>query len=327
MMLASISYDPLVRIGIGPFALSPHGVFTAVGFLVGAKLLLGDTRRRGISDEDMYTILTRALFGAIVGARLVYVVNHLSAYDSPLEWFKVWEGGISLLGGIAGALVSAAPVTRGKGHGFFRLMDLAAPWLPLGIAVGRIGDLIIADHLGGRTDLPFGFRCPDVVDVGRTVGSSCPPGEVVHLTAAYDLVTAAAVAGVLLLPRRVPLRRGSRTLLLGVLYGAGRFAFDFLRSDVRRFGLTASQWTALALVAFGLALLQFRRARGRGLPLEVTATVSPGRAVANGTTAAPAKSGVSCASPDQQVGVRLLADPQESDGDDGDDEGDRHGGP
>lgn len=260
-MLAAISYSPLVRIAIGPLAISPHGILTAVGFLIGARFLLADTRRRSISDDVMYAILTRAAIGALIGARVVYVLNHLSRYESPLEWFKVWEGGISLLGGIAGALLAATPEVRRRGIAFFELMDLAAPWLPLGIAIGRIGDLIIGDHLGGRTSLPFGFRCPNVVDVGRTVGSPCPAGEVVHLTAAYDLVIAATVAIVLIALRRVALRRGERTLLFGMLYGAGRFAFDFLREDTRRFGLTGSQWTVLAVATVCVVLLTIRRRR------------------------------------------------------------------
>ena len=268
-MLAAISYEPLVRIELGPLAISPHGIFTAVGFLIGARLMLSDTRRRGIPDDDMYAILTRAGIGALIGARLVYVLNHLSNYESPLEWFKVWEGGISLLGGIAGALVAATPEARKRGIGFFRGMDLAAPWLPLGIAIGRIGDLMIADHLGGTTTLPFGFRCPDVVDVGRTVGSPCPAGEVVHLTAAYDLLVAALVAGVLIALRYRVLRLGERTLVFAALYGAGRFAFDFLRQDVRRFGLTGSQWTALTVATVAVVLLLVRRRRD--LPAEVTA--------------------------------------------------------
>lgn len=268
-MLAAISYEPLVRIHLGPLAISPHGIFTAVGFLIGARLLLGDTRRRGISDDDMYTILTRAGIGALVGARVVYVLNHWSSYESPLEWLRVWEGGISLLGGIAGALIAVTPFVRQRRLGFFALMDLAAPWLPLGIAIGRIGDLVIADHLGESTGLPFGFRCPEVVDVGRTVGSSCPPGEVVHLTAAYDLLVAAGVAAVLIVLRRRPLRLGERTLLLGVLYGAGRFGFDFLRADTRRLGLTGSQWTALALIVLAAYLLAVRRRRD--LPEQATA--------------------------------------------------------
>jgi len=271
-VLAAITYEPLVRIHVGPLAVSPHGIFTALGFLVGARLLLADTRRRGISDDDMYVVLTRAAVGALIGARVVYVINHWSAYESPLEWFRVWEGGISLLGGIAGALLAAAPVVRSRHLGFYAIVDLAAPWLPLGIAVGRIGDLVIADHLGGPTALPFGFRCPEVVDVGRTVGSRCPPGEVVHLTAAYDLVVAAAVALVLIVLRRKLLRLGERTLILGILYGAGRFAFDFVRADTRRFGLTGSQWTALLVMVIAGALLARRR---RDASLEPYDTLSP----------------------------------------------------
>lgn len=269
-MFSAISYEPIVRIGIGPFSVSPHGVFTAIGFLVGARLLLADTRRRNIDDETMLSILFRAGVGAMVGARIVYVVNHWSTFESPLDWLRVWNGGISLLGGIAGAFLAATPLVRRSRIGFFRLVDLAAPWLPLGIAIGRVGDLIIADHLGARTDVPFGFRCPEVVDVGRTVGSSCPAGEVVHLTAAYDLIIAALVATVLIALRRVPLRQGTRTLLLAILYGAGRFAFDFLREDLRRFGLTGSQWTALVLAAAASAVL-VARAR-KGVPVEATSS-------------------------------------------------------
>lgn len=69
-----------------------------------------------------------------------------------------------------------------------------------------------------------------------------------HLTAAYDLLGAASVAGVLIVLRRRSLRPGTPTLLLAALYGTGRLAFDFLREDVRRFGLTGSQWAALLVV-------------------------------------------------------------------------------
>jgi hypothetical protein len=74
------------------------------------------------------------------------------------------------------------------------VLDAAAPGLALGIAVGRLGDLAIADHLGRPTSLPLGFRCPTVSVVGETVGSPCSPGTVVHLTAAYDLVGALLVS-------------------------------------------------------------------------------------------------------------------------------------
>lgn len=259
LVLGAVSYDPLVRIHIGPLAISPHGIFTAVGFVAGARLALPQLRRRGIPDDVTYSILTRAAIGAIIGARAFYVLNNFSRFESPLEWFRIWEGGISLLGGIFGAIVACLPLVRRHGIGFFRIMDGAVPGAALGIAVGRIGDLIIADHLGATTSLPFGFRCPDVVDVGRTVGSPCPPGEIVHLTAAYDLISATITLIVLLAYRRRRRNEGELTLLAAITYGVGRFGFDFLREDVRRLGLTGSQWVAVAVVTIAVAAFVHRR--------------------------------------------------------------------
>lgn len=264
-MLSAISYDPIVRIEIGPFAVSPHGIGTAVGFALGAWIMSSAMRRRGVSDELFTSIATRSIIGGIIGARLFYVLNNLSSYDSVVEALKVWEGGISLLGGIFGAIVASYPAVRGKGFRFFQVMDAAIPGLAVGIAVGRIGDLVIADHLGARTDLPFGFRCPDVVDVGRTVGSPCPPGEVVHLTALYDLIAVTVVLVLVLAYRRGSRAEGEVTLVAAIAYGAGRFMFDFLREDARRLGLTGSQWVGLSVVVLAAALL-WRRKRNLSLP-------------------------------------------------------------
>ena len=127
MMWSSISYSPLVKIDLGPLSVSPHGIFTAVGFLVGSWLYLRDTRRRGIDDEAILTALTRGAVGAIVGARLVYVLNHIDRYGSPLDWLKIWEGGISLLGGLTGGMLAAWWTTRRRGLDFVALVDLATP--------------------------------------------------------------------------------------------------------------------------------------------------------------------------------------------------------
>ncbi len=262
-MFAEISYRPLVRIQlIGDPAVSPHGIFTAFGFLVGATFFLRHTRRLGFSDDTIIAGLTRAAMGALVGARVFYVVNNFSSYASPVEWFKVWEGGISLLGGLFGAMVVAWWFTRRAGLDFLQLVDVAAPWLPLGVAIGRIGDIAIADHLGRTTTMPWGFRCPDNPDVGQNVGSPCAPGQLVHLTAAYDLLAGLCIFGLMLALRgRVGARKGQRALLLGVLYGANRFTLDFFRDDLRRLGLTGSQWAAALAVLAGVVLLWHRRDR------------------------------------------------------------------
>jgi prolipoprotein diacylglyceryltransferase len=120
----------------------------------------------------------------------------------------------------------------------------------MGIIVGRIGDLIIADHLGKPTSFFLGYECPSHV-----TGSPClaPIGQAVHQPALYDFVSAIFLLLVLLRLRRTPHYDGFLTLVFGAWYGTGRFMEDFFRIDVTHgTGLTGSQWTALTVL--GLCL-------------------------------------------------------------------------
>lgn len=263
-MLAAISYDPIVRIELGPLSISPHGLGIAVGFLLGARLMLPLARAKGMVDEVTYPLFTRAAIGALIGARLAYVANHLASYGSPFEVIQVWRGGISLVGGIIGAIVAALPRIRSSGLSFWKTMDAAVPGLALGIMVGRIGDLIIGDHLGKPTDFVLGYRCPSI---GVPTASPCAPtgfsartpGVIVHQAALYDLVLAGLILGLLVLLARRRRYDGFLTVVFGVAYGAARIGEDFLREDLRRWGLTGSQWTAVLTVLACLFVLLVRR--------------------------------------------------------------------
>ncbi len=133
MTLALLRYTPIVEWHLGPLSISPHGLGTAIGFLAGARLLLSTTRRLGITDPLVYAALTRGGIGAVIGARVAYVVNHLGSFDSPLEWVQIWNGGISLLGGIAGGLALGLPVIRRAGVRLWPVLDGVAPGLALGL--------------------------------------------------------------------------------------------------------------------------------------------------------------------------------------------------
>lgn len=254
-MLGAIAYDPIVRIEVGPLDLSPHGIGIAVGFLCGAALMLRAAEKKGISEDHVYSILLRTLVGSLVGARLAYVLNHFSDFESPVEVLQVWKGGISLLGGIIGGILAPCLWARRHRISFWQATDAAAPGLALGIVVGRIGDLIVGDHLGTTTSFFLGYRCPPAV---VETASPCPPGVVVHQTALYDLLLTAVLLGLLLWLRRRPRFDGFLILTFGAVYGAQRLFEDFLREDVRRFGLTGSQWTAAVTILLCLYVLLVR---------------------------------------------------------------------
>jgi len=285
--LASIGWPVLDRFRFGSrFAISPHGLGIAIGFMIGGALLGRLGPKRGVSAEHVNTMLFWALIGAIVGARLFYVIAHVSEFSSPVEWLEVWKGGISLLGGIAGAILINVRRLRSYGYRFFQVMDPAAVALALGIAIGRIGDLIIGDHLGKPTSWLFAWTYhggtlapPWVLQPGGRIweatlangqtetftragaklysvtGQVIATGVGVHQTALYDMALAWGLFALLWRLNRKPRREGVLALTFGLYYGCCRLLEDSLRID-KRFGpFTGSQWTALAVAIFSASTL------------------------------------------------------------------------
>lgn len=277
----SLTWPPVQRV----LGISPHGIGSAGGFLAGAQLLLREVRRRaGLDEEVVVRALTWAAVGAIVGARLDYVVSHPDRWDPWWEVFLLWEGGLAMFGGFIGGVLAAVPVLRRNRVHLPRFLDAAAPGFALGVVIGRVGDLVIWDHLGdpakgwakafGLTvkkgyDLAPGFG-PEPVRL-RAAGESCADGFFAgctyHQPALYDLAGALLLLGLLLwMRRRVRYRAGVAILVWGAWYGTQRLVVDFTRSiDEKLYGLSGTQWLAAALAAFSITMLVVIRARGRGL--------------------------------------------------------------
>lgn len=276
-----MSWEIIPRIELGPLAISPHGIGIALGYLAGAQLMVRRARKHGGPEEsDIWNVLFWALLGAIVGARVGYVIGHFSEVteggDDLLGVFRIWEGGISLLGGITGAVLAGLPYMFKKKMGFWRVMDLAVPGLALGIVIGRIGDLMIGDHLGKPTSFALGWLCagesggtePSPAAAYRTALAEGEPPSLgcfdltLHQTALYDLVSTALLLALLLWLGRKVRNPGLLTITFAVWYGSMRIITDALRVDKRYLGLTGSQITALLTVLACLFLL----ARFRGAP-------------------------------------------------------------
>ena len=66
-----------------------------------------------------------------------------------------------LWGGILEAKLFGGFYVRWAKLGFWRMAELVAPAIALGIGLGRIGCFLINDHLGAPTNLPWGILWPD----------------------------------------------------------------------------------------------------------------------------------------------------------------------
>ncbi len=284
-LMASVGWKVIDRFHFGSrFALSPHGLGIAAGFLAGAYIFVNrEAPRRGISEETSNSLVFWALIGTIIGSRLAYVITHLSEFHSLGNVLAVYRGGLSQLGGVVGAIVACLPLLRRKRIPALPALDAAAIPIPLGVVIGRIGDLIIGDHLGKPTSWALAFRyhggslsgydcvrglCSTLLSGGKTQtitakgatlvgadGTVLDRGVGVHQTALYDLFIAMALVLFLVFLNRTLRRPGVLFLTYVAWYGSGRIITDFLRVENRFFGLTGSQWTSVLAVTIAVVVL------------------------------------------------------------------------
>lgn len=295
-LLAAISWPILERIPLGgDVAISPHGIGIAVGFAVGAMMMIRRAERRGLGhvhiedmSEEIQQVLGRAAIGAILGARLGYVLTHLDVYGrDPIAILRVWEGGLTFLGGVVGAVLLALPWGLRRGYRGWQTMDSVMPGVAAGLVIGRLGDLMIGDHIGAPTNFVLGWRCtgdywtsatntfgwgapdPYPLSLPVQVGSDIPTlgcfDTVVHQTALYDLLAALFVLGLILWLERRPRFDGFFVAAWIYGYGLVRFVGDFARQDRRLLGLTGSQY-ALLVASLAVTIWLVRRRPWRDRP-------------------------------------------------------------
>jgi phosphatidylglycerol---prolipoprotein diacylglyceryl transferase len=235
----TIGIDPTIE--IGPLTLAWHGITIALGILIGGMAAGTEARRRGLDPEPLYAIGMILVAGALVGGRLYYLAEHGRVFDLG-AWFG--SRGFTFYGGfIAAALGIGLYVWRRRLS--IEYLDLVAFGLPLGIAIGRIGDVINGEHYGPATNFFLGVRNthPDA-DVPS-------PNVAYHSGGLYEVLIGAAVFAVVLALRKRLTRPTAMTWLVIALLSAGRFVEFFVRSDSDKvaLGLEVAQWTSLVLLA------------------------------------------------------------------------------
>lgn len=253
--MIDIDIDPIL-VMIGPFAVSWHGLFSAVGIMVGLWVAARLVRKVGIDSEYVYNTAIWAVPAGVVGARLFHVVDKFEYYAAnPLAIIAIQEGGLAIYGGLVGGILAGVLYVHHKRIPLGQFADAVAPGLILGQAIGRIGDVINGEHRGLPADLPWSV----VYTHPNTAGER---GLAVHPAVGYEMVWDLAVFGILLwLQGRLP-RAGMLFWLYVALYAVGRFWTGFFREDSPvLFGLGQAQLIAFASLA---AAVIYILARGLG---------------------------------------------------------------
>src|SRR5438132_684833 len=252
---------------IGPLLITWHGVFSVLGILAAARLGLWLLEKDKVDVSHGADGVTWMVVLGLVGARVLYVWENFKFFSGQLiHVFYITEGGISQWGGLFGAILGAYIWARRAKFSFWKVIDAGGPAAMIGLAVGRIGDVINGEHHGTPTNLPWGVEYVNPDTLGQ-------PGVVVHPEVAYEMILMLGLLAVLLpfhqrLKAKLP--NGVMGLVYLGLYGLGRFWLSYFRTDPAIiFALRQPQLASLLMFVAAIVVIPIpiRRLRaGREAP-------------------------------------------------------------
>ena len=248
-------YPYPVLFEFGRIKIFTYGFFFFLAFL--AFLFLSLKRRKywaqDIDEEHIYNLAIISIIAGIIGARIAYILTNISEFKSFYDIIALWHGGLSFFGGLLLATIADFIYIKIKKLDFWKIADILAVPLALGISIGRVGAFLSGANPGLPTTLPWGIEFQNV----KT-----------HPTALYHAVTDFLTFTILLAVEKKEkikekFKEGFIFLLFLAFYGISRFAVDFFRDYGTNLSLILlSRIVPLLLTAIALILI-FRRKRKR----------------------------------------------------------------
>lgn len=250
-----------------------YGVIIAFGFILAA--LFGGRKAYvwKMSLDHMVDVLIYGIIGAVIGARLYYVIFQWDYYKNDLlSIFKIWEGGLAIYGGIIGGIIAAYFVCKKTGLPFLKLLDLIGMALPIGQGIGRWGNFTNQEAFGINTTSIFGMTSDKIVDYINShqqefleYGIEMNPDLPVHPTFLYESVWCLLGFVVLFIVcQKFHKFDGQLILGYGIIYGLERTVVEGLRIDslyIANTNLRVSQLVSLALVIVCTAITIYKFAK------------------------------------------------------------------
>jgi len=255
---------------IGPFYVRFYGIILMLGALAGSWMAVRGAKRRGQDPELVWDGLVWVLIGGIIGARLWHIFTPTPSdiavglttkfyLTHPLDAINIRNGGLGIPGAVIGGMLALYFFCRKRKTSFALWVDIAAPGLALGQAIGRWGNFINQELYGPPTDLPWGifiepqYRLPGFLEFERF-----------HPLFLYESLWNLMNLGVLLwlgMKYKDKLKTGDLLFVYLIIYPIGRFLLEFIRLNSAEIaGINANQ-TIMLIVAVLSAIMLFVRHR------------------------------------------------------------------
>jgi len=235
-----------------------YGVLLVAALLSALWLAGRLAKRQNLDPQKVQDLGIASIIAGLIGAKLLLVIIDFEQYRlSPRALLDVLQSGGVFYGGLLGAFPVAWWYIRKHGLPLFATLDVLAPAVALGQAVGRLGCFAAGCCFGAPSTAAWSVMFHSE-DAHALVG--VPLGIPLHPSQLYESFATFLLLFVLLAVLKKRKFEGQVAALYFVAYAALRFVLEFFRGDVARgtvFGgaLSTSQFIALVVVFLTLAAL------------------------------------------------------------------------
>ncbi len=245
-----------VLVDLGFATIHTYGVFIALAFVSALAWTWLEARRKGLDAKRIPDLAFAVFVGALVGARLLYVLLCLPRFlEHPLEILRFWEGGMVFSGGAVLGAYLGWREARKHHLPVMPWLDAVAPGLALGEAVGRLGCFSAGCCYGQLCAMPWAVTFTDPNSLAE------PLNMPLHPTQIYHSLSGLLAFGILVALRDRLKRPGQLMGLFLILFCLARFFVEFFRADYRgELGpFSVTQLLYAGFLVLGLFLLLNKR--------------------------------------------------------------------
>ncbi len=244
-----------ILINLGFLQIRWYSVLILIAFVIGYFFIVNRCKKEGISQTFISDLSFYIMIFCILGARVYYCLFNLNYYSKNiLDLFKIWEGGLAIHGGIIAGVLTIYFYSKKKNVSFLQLLDIFAPALVLGQAIGRWGNFFNMEAYGPETTL-FSLQklgIPQFIIDGMYID-----GAYHHPTFLYESIGCLIIFIIIMIIRNLKnIKIGQIAAIYLISYGMIRFFIESLRQDsLMLFNLKVAQLVSFGMILIGIYLL------------------------------------------------------------------------
>ena len=252
-----------VLISIGPITIYWYSFLIFLSILIGLLIVKKEVVKTKLDKDFVFDLIFYLIPVAIVGARIYYVIFNYSVFkDNFIDIFNIWDGGLAIYGAVITGILFTIYYCKKKKQSILLTLDILAPCLVLGQAIGRWGNYFNGEAHGVVTSLSYlkSLHIPDFIIKGMYIN-----GNYYIPTFLFESIWCFIVFIILVIVRNKLKykKEGIIVCLYFILYSLGRFFIEGLRTDsLYIFNFRISQIVAIILIIIGIVGIIILKKKG-----------------------------------------------------------------